>query len=61
LDGYQANQELYDALSDIWFSLHDLADLPAARRIETRMAEIMSSMRLTRMPLPEWVLRRPDE
>ena len=68
LSDYQENQELYDALAGLRWSIGGLADSPAAHQleaqlaaIETQVAEIMSSLRLTRMPLPEWALRHPDE
>jgi len=66
LDDYQGNQELYDALADLRRRISSLADSPAARQleaqlaaIETEVTEIMSSLRLTRMPLPDWALRPP--
>lgn len=63
---YQANQELYDALADVRRRLSGLAHSPGARQIEaqvaaieTQVAEIMSSLRLTRVPLPDLALRPP--
>jgi hypothetical protein len=68
LDDYQGNQALYDALADLRRRIAGLADSPAARQLEAQLvaieaevADIMASLRLTRMPLPDWALRPSGE
>ena len=61
MERYLANQELYDALAELNHLLRRTTDIAVRRQIETRFAKILSEVRITRMPLPEWALRRPGE